>query len=104
MMAHGAAELDWFTFESRVRQIISEMVQPVKKTAETFYEEVKMGQLQVLDIKRKCDEMEFVMAKLNKINFGNDDTTVRQIAFETRVNSKSTEMANEIKGWAVRIS
>ena len=63
-----------------------------------------MGQLQVLDMKRKCDEMDFVMAKLNKINFGNDDTTVRQIAFETRVNSKSTEMANEIKGWAVRIS
>ena len=63
-----------------------------------------MGQLQILDMKRKCDEMEFVMAKLNKINFRNDDTTVRQIAFETRVNSKTTEklknseMSNEIKG------
>ena len=36
-----------------------------------------MGELQVSDMKRKCDEMEFIMSKLNVGNQAKDDTNVR---------------------------
>ena len=62
-----------------------------------------MGELQVSDMKRKCDEMEFIMGKLNVGNQAKDDTNVRQISFETNINTKVSDIVNELKGWGNRI-
>lgn len=62
-MSSKNKELDWFVFENRVREIIKDIVDPMaNKTTDNHEELIDLKKRNEM-LKRKVDEMEFVLHK-----------------------------------------
>ena len=60
------AELDWFSFETRVRKLIQDLVEPVSKRAVEAKESSDTLRKSNDNLKRKVEEIEFVVHKSQK--------------------------------------
>lgn len=59
-------ELDWFSFETRVRKLIQDLVDPVSKRALEAKESSETLRKSNDVLKRKVEELEFVVHKSQK--------------------------------------
>ena len=69
------SDLDWFMFETKVRQIILELVEPIKSKNDLMMakEEHQFAELEV--IQRRLDEVEYVVQKVQTQN--NDFSSIK---------------------------
>ena len=65
-LAGKSTDLDWFMFENKVRQIISDLVEPMQDKTNTFIarSENVLTDLELLG--RRVDEVEFTMSKVQR--------------------------------------
>ena len=80
------AELDWYIFENRIRAIIHQLVEPYALQTMNGTEKAEAVKKEHEKLKRRVDELEFMLHKSHQRASGLDDIS-KQILFLVRVKS-----------------
>jgi len=64
MLKDRASELDWFMFETRIRTVIQELVEPLQDTTTTYVTKSDSEFKEIYNLMRRVEEMEFAMQKV----------------------------------------
>ncbi|CDW83857.1 UNKNOWN [Stylonychia lemnae] len=70
-----ANEIDWFGFQTQLRKIVYELVEPTVKRALTSENQIYFLQEENAQVRKKLDELEYVFQKAQKKAVSNDDIT-----------------------------
>jgi len=66
VMAGRATELEWFMFETRIRQLVQEIVEPVQDRTNSYNDAVTVAKQDMQILRRRIEEVEFVMQKVQR--------------------------------------
>lgn len=71
------SDLDWFAFETKVRQIVLDLLEPMKHRAEFVISRGGGAHVEVECMSRRLTEVEFVVSKLQTQS--NDFSTIKNL-------------------------
>ena len=92
-----SGNVDWFAFETRIRQIIFEFLEPSTKriveTKNTIESVINQNEF----LRRRVDELEFILHKSHKRNLVHDNLDKRITKIEEKMTDFTHEIANEME-------
>lgn len=98
-----AQDIEWFMFETKIRTIIKELVQPMLNKTEEFIKVSDDIMDEIGVFKRRVEEVEFAMHKLQ--NYSNDFDSLKNdhTIFINSMKAKTQSMQNEFDFWGNKI-
>jgi hypothetical protein len=69
--------MDWFKFESRIRKVIKELVEPTVNRSKEVEQDTKKLKQHVESLLKREDQSELNIQKLLKKNVGYDEITIQ---------------------------